>query len=72
MRPSALQIVERLKAVPKFSGPTAIAARAVRANREEGSSSVETEEPSSSQPEGSSGDAVTVVPTQAPQEHSKG
>jgi len=72
MRPSALQIVERLKAIPKLSGPSAVAAGAVRANPEEGSSSVETEEASPSQPEGSSGDAVTVVPAQAPQEHNNG
>ncbi|KAG7667074.1 putative serine/threonine-protein kinase [Nannochloris sp. 'desiccata'] len=65
MRPSALQIVERLQAVPKLSGPTAVVAGAAQADSDERTSSVETVEPSASQPEGSSGDAVTVVPAQA-------
>jgi len=70
MRPSALRIVERLQAVPKLSGPTAVAAGAVQVDSEERSSSLETEERSPAQPEGSSGDAATGVnwnvPAQVP------
>lgn len=73
MRPSALQIVERLQAVPKLSGPTAARALATQPEVEERNSSVETEEPSqrgsneSIAADGGGDTAVNVVlPTDPP------
>jgi hypothetical protein len=66
MRPSALQIVERLQAVPKLSGPTAVAAAAttttvIAEDPQEGRTS---EHASPPQLQDSVEDTVRVVPYQ--------